>query len=300
MAEHGTAHIARALIANGVIAVAKGAAAVATGSGAMLAEAIHSAADCGNQALLFLGLKSAKRPATAKHPLGYGRALYFWSFIVALMLFSAGGLFSLYEGVHKLLHPEPLSRLGLAVTILVFSLGMEVWAMKLAVAEINRRRGKASFWRYLCDSKDSDLVVVFGEDFAAVLGLAAALGALLMAAATGDPFWDAAGTLVVGVILIGVAAFLSVEVTSLLLGESADEGVAEAVRSAVAQDPRLGEAREVISLQQGPGQVMVALKVGCRADLSAGELSRAINEFEARVRRERPEVRWLFVEPDLG
>ncbi|MBI5595834.1 MAG: cation diffusion facilitator family transporter [Elusimicrobia bacterium] len=300
MAGHGTAHITRALTANGLIALAKGAAAAATGSGAMLAEAIHSAADCGNQVLLLLGLSTARRAPTEQHPLGYGRALYFWSFIVALFLFSAGGLFSLYEGWHKLSHPEPLTKVWLGIVILAFSLVVEGWALAQAVSELNKRRGEVPFWSYLSRSKDSDLVVVFGEDFAACLGLAAALAALALAWATGDPIWDALGSMAVGAVLVVVAAFLAVEVQSLILGESADPAIVASVRAAVGADPRLGKADEIVTLQQGPGEVLVALKIACRPDLPAAELSSAVNEFEKRLRKERPEVRWLFVEPDLG
>lgn len=300
MAGHGTAHITRALTANGLIALAKGGAAAATGSGAMLAEAIHSAADCGNQLLLLLGLSSARKPPTEQHPLGYGRALYFWSFIVALFLFSAGGVFSLYEGWHKLSHPEPLSKVWLGIVILAFSLAVEGWAMAQAVSEINKRRGEAPFWSYLLRSKDSDLVVVFGEDLAACLGLATAMVALLLAWGTGDPMWDALGSMSVGAVLVVVAAFLAVEVQSLMLGESADPAIVSCVQAAVRADPRLVTVSEIVTLQQGPGEVLVALKVACRPDLPAAELSRAINDFEKRLRGERPEVRWLFVEPDLG
>lgn len=299
MAEHGTAHITRALLANFAIAAAKGGAAWATGSGAMLAEAIHSASDCGNQGLLLVGLRAARRPADARHPLGYGRETYFWSFIVALLLFTAGGVFSLYEGFHKLAHPEPLSKVWLAVLILGFSLLAEGWAMKQAIAELGRRRGRVPFWRYLGESKDSDLVVVFSEDFAAVLGLAGALTALLLAWVTGNSFWDSLGTLFVGVVLIAVAGFLAVKVKSLLMGEAADPVIIEAVHRAVAADPRLRRAAEVVTLQQGPGEVLVALKVVCVPTLAAADLSDAINDFEKRLRAERPEAKWVFVEPDL-
>lgn len=300
MAGQGTAHITRALMANGAIAVAKGGAAWATGSGAMFAEAIHSAADCGNQALLMLGLGQARRAPTEKHPLGYGRALYFWSFIVALFLFSAGGVFSLYEGLHKLRHPEPINKVWLAILILAFSLVVEGWALAQAVSELHKRRGDCPFWKFLGESKDSDLIVVFGEDVAACLGLAGALAALVLAWATGNPMWDALGTMLVGGVLVVVAAFLAVEVKSLMLGESADPAILAAVRAAVAADPRLGTAHEIVTLQQGPGEVLVALKVACSPNVSAGDLSDAINAFEKRLRAARPEAKWVFVEPDLS
>lgn len=299
MAGGGTAHITRALLANAAIAAAKGAAAVATGSGAMLAETIHSAADCANQGLLLLGLQRAKQPPTESHPLGYGRALYFWSFLVALLLFSVGGLFAIYEGTHKLLHPEPISRVWLAAGILGFSVVVEGWALSQALGEINKRKGKLTTLRYLRDSKDSDLIVVFGEDAAAILGLSVALVAVFLAHVTGNPLWDAIGTVAVGVVLIAVAAFLSIEVKSLLLGEAADPGIVQAVRDAVEADPNFSGAHEIITLQQGPGEVLVALKVSCDSALPAGRLSEAINALEVTLRAKRPECRWIFVEPDL-
>ncbi|MBI4422198.1 MAG: cation diffusion facilitator family transporter [Elusimicrobia bacterium] len=299
MAGGGTSVIVRALIANAAIAAAKGVAAAATGSGALLAETIHSASDCANQGLLLLGLRRARKPATESHPLGYGRALYFWSFLVALLLFTGGGLFSLYEGAHKLLHPEPIGRVWLGVAILGFSLAVEGWAFAQAVAEVDARRGGLPLLAYLRASKDSDLIVVFGEDLAALLGLGAALGALLVAQATGNPAWDAAGTVAVGVVLIAVAVFLAVEVKSLLIGESADPAIVEAARRLLESDARLRLVDPIVTLQQGPGEVLVALKLGCAPTLPARELSDAINAFEKRLRAERPEVRWIFAEPDL-
>lgn len=300
MAGGDTSHIMRALLANAAIAAAKGAVAALTGSGAMLAETIHSAADCANQGLLLLGLKRAARPPSETHPLGYGRALYFWSFVVALLLFLGGGLYSVYEGIHKLRHPEPISRLWLAVGILGFSVVVEGWAMHSALAVIRRRSGGLPVWRFLRESKDSDLIVVFGEDLAALLGLAGALAAVLLAHATGNPLWDAAGTVAVGAVLIAVASFLAVEVKSLLIGESADPAIVEAARAAAAADGRITGVREVVTLQQGPGEVLVALKIRMDPGLPAAQLSDAINAFERRLRAARPEARWVFVEPDLS
>lgn len=300
MSTSETGHITRALAANAAIAVAKATAAAATGSGAMFAEAIHSASDCANQGLLLLGLRQARQGPDADHPLGHGRALYFWSFLVALLLFSGGGVFSVYEGIHKLMHPEPLSRVWLAVLILAFSVVLEGWAMANAVSMISRRKGGLSFWRYLRDSKDSDLLVVFGEDLAALLGLTCALAAVLLAHCTGDPMWDALGSVAVGGVLIAVAVFLAVKVQSLLLGEAADPVLVEAARQAAAADPRLKAVGHIMTLQQGPGEVVVVLKIACDPGLPASELSDAINAFEARLRAARPDARWVFVEPDLG
>jgi cation diffusion facilitator family transporter len=214
-AEHSTKHILRSLAVNLVIALAKGFAALLTGSGAMLAEAIHSGADCSNQLLLLLGVQQSRRPADDAHPLGYGRALYFWSFLVALLLFTGGGVFSIHEGVHKLAHPEPIEHVEIALGILGFSLLLEGGSTFSNIREMNRRRGQTRFLRYLRESKDSDLVVIFGENAAASLGLVAAMIALGTAWATGDADFDAIGSITIGVILVGVALFLAVEIKSL-------------------------------------------------------------------------------------
>ncbi|HJV10416.1 MAG TPA: cation diffusion facilitator family transporter, partial [Burkholderiales bacterium] len=194
-----------ALGANLAIAVAKTGAAVTTGSSAMLAEAIHSYADAGNQVLLLWGMKQAKRPPSPEYPLGWGKAVYFWSFIVALVLFSMGGLFSLYEGWHKLLHPAELSYPWVAVGILVFGLAAETVSMRAALQEVNKVRGERSHWQWFRTSRQSELVVILGEDFAALVGLALALIAVLMTMLTGNPMWDGLGSMWIGVVLIGVA-----------------------------------------------------------------------------------------------
>lgn len=295
-----TSHILQSLATNGVIAAAKFTAAFFTGSGAMLAEAIHSGADCGNQILLLIGVKEGRRPPDAKHPLGYGRNVYFWSFMVALLLFSGGGVFSIYEGIHKLREePHALDHVGWALGILGFSLALESWATWGNVKELNKRRGATPFLRFLSDTKDSDLVVVFGENAAAVLGLAIALGAIGYAKVTGDTRADAIGSLLVGIVLVGVAVFLAREVKSLLVGEAADAAISEAAKKLAVANACIEEVLECITMQQGPGEVVVALKVRCAANLSAHDLSRAINDFEAALRKERPEAKFIFVEPDL-
>lgn len=299
MAGNSTSHIIQSLIANAVIAAAKGVAALFTGSGAMLAETLHTVADCGNQLLLLLGVNRARRPPDAKHPLGYGRDLYFWSFMVALLLFSGGGMFSIYEGVHKLRHPEPVTRVWLGLSILGFSLLIEGWATIGNVREMNKRRGARTLFNYLRSTKDSDLVVVFGENSAAVIGLVLALAALGVASLTDDGRWDAAGSLAIGVVLILVAVFLAVEVKALLVGEAGDPEIEAAALALVARHPNVQELMRTITVQQGPGEVMVAMKVRMLATLSAGEVCAAINAFERDLKAQRPEVRWCFVEPDV-
>lgn len=298
--DHSTAHILQSLVANSLIALIKGVAAVFTGSGAMLAETIHSAADCGNQLLLLMGVKRARKPPDDTHPLGYGRALYFWSFMVALLLFTGGGVFSIYEGVHKMQHPEPLEKVWLGLVILGVSLLIEGAATASNLREMKRRRGEVPLFRYLRQTKDSDLVVVFGENAAATLGLALAMLTLLAAWGTGDARLDGLGSLLIGVVLIGVAVFLAIEVKSLLVGERADPAVEASLRALVATRPAFAALLRVLTVQQGPGEVMLAAKVRMAPELSAAELVAAINELEAALQERHPEVRWCFVEPDVG
>jgi cation diffusion facilitator family transporter len=296
----GVGYIIRALVANFLIACAKGVAAFITGSGAMLAETLHSLSDCANQGLLILGVKRAKKPADDRHPLGYGRSLYFWSFMVAILLFLGGGAYSIYEGVHKLQHPEPISSPYIAVGVLVFALAIEGWAMAGALKAINERKGDRTLWRYLRESKDSDLVVIFGEDLAACLGLALALIAVLVAWATGNATFDALGTLCIGAVLIGVAIFLAVEVKSLLLGEAADPTLLATVKEVAAEDVRIERVLRALAVQQGPGEVMLACKLQFKAELTGDAMIASINEFEQRLQTKVPEVKWCFVEPDTA
>jgi cation diffusion facilitator family transporter len=295
----GVGQIVQSLLVNVAIAIAKTVAAVLTGSGALLAEAIHSAADCSNQILLLIGVHEARKPPSQQYPLGRGREVYFWSFLVALLLFSMGGMFSIYEGVHKFARPEPIERFGVGVAILIFSMVLEGGATISNVREIERRRGSRGFFAYLKATKDSDLIVLLGENSAAVLGLSFALLALVAAHLTGDPRWDAAGSVAIGIVLVTVAIFLAIEVKSLLLGERADEEIEKAVRELARADGPIVEILSLISLQQGPGEVMLAAKVRISQALQGDDVAHAINRFERAVRERCPEVRWLFVEPDI-
>jgi len=292
-------HIIQSLLVNVAIALAKGLAAALTGSGALLAESIHSTADCSNQILLLIGVRQGRKPPSKEYPLGHGREAYFWSFMVALLLFSRGGMFSNYEGIHKFLEPESIERFPLGLGILAFSIFLEGGATLSNIREVNRRRGARPFFRYLKATKDSDLIVLLGENSAAVLGLSFAIVALVAARVTGDSRWDASGSVAIGVVLVVVAVFLAVEVKSLLLGERADEEIENAVRSLVNVDGPIVEILSLITLQQGPGEVMLAMKVRIGKLLQGDEVAHAINAFERAVRARCPEVRWLFVEPDI-
>jgi cation diffusion facilitator family transporter len=297
--EHSNAHIVQSLVVNAVIASVKTVAAVLTKSGAMLAEALHSFSDCGNQLLLLVGVRQSRKPPDGRHPFGYGRAAYFWSFMVALLLFLGGGVFSVYEGIHKFREPEPVENVWVGLVILLVSLVLEGASTLSNVRELNKRRHGKPFIKYLRDTTDSDLVVVFGENSAAVLGLVFAIAALALASTTHDGRWDGVGGIAIGVVLLGVALFLAIEVSSLLLGEAGPPEILEAAHATAKEIPQIERVLNVITMQQGPGEVLLHIKVAFVPTLSIGEACRLINDYEARLRGSRPEVRWVFVEPDI-
>ncbi|MBS0555930.1 MAG: cation diffusion facilitator family transporter [Proteobacteria bacterium] len=288
-----------ALGANFAIFVAKLVAALITGSGSMAAEAVHSLADCGNQVLLLIGMRQARRAASPDHPLGYGMVVYFWSFLVALLLFSIGGMFSIYEGIHKLDVHEPLRWPWLAVGVLVFGIVAESFSMWGCLREVNKARGERSLWRWFRDSRQSELIVVFGEDLAALLGLAFALVAVLATHLTGNPVYDAAGSIAIGVLLCVVAVFVAREVASLLVGQSADPAFRAELATFVRAQPEVEVLFNQITLQLG-ADVMVATKAKMRGTLSADDLIAAINRVEAAMKARFPEIRWSFFEPDVS
>jgi cation diffusion facilitator family transporter len=287
-----------ALCANAGIAAAKGGAAFWTGSGAMLAETLHSIADCANQGLLLLGMKRSQRPASAEHPLGYGRATYFWSMIVALMLFSVGGLYALYEGIERLLHPTPLKDPWIAVGILAFSVALEAGSLWGALKIIREQRGSRTFWEWFRITRQSELMVIAGEDIAALLGLVFALAAVLVAIATGNPLFDALGSLAIGTLLIVVAIVIMREIKGMIVGESADPLVHAAIEQFVAARPEVEAVLNLITLQWGE-RVVVAAKVRMREPASAAHLVEQVNACEAALRQRFPEVSWIFFEPDV-
>jgi len=286
-----------ALGANFGIAVAKTVAAVITKSGSMLAEAIHSYADCGNQALLLLGMKAAKRQADADHPLGYGKSIYFWSFVVAILLFSVGGLFSVYEGWHKLHSTEPLNKPEIALGVLLLGIVLESLSMAGCMREVNKVRGGRSWWQWFRESRQAELVVIFGEDLAALLGLTFAFFAVLATMLTGNPLYDALGSVAIGVLLIVVAFFVAVEVKAMLVGQSAEPPVREAIHAFIGKVPAVAQVLNVITLHFGD-DVMVAVKARFQGPATMEDLAIRINEIEAGLKHEFPQVKWVFFEPD--
>ena len=288
-----------ALVANFAIAVAKTTGAIYTGSASMLAEAIHSFADCGNQTLLIWGLREADRGPTADHPLGYGKAIYFWSFIVALMLFSMGGLFSIYEGVHKISSTEPVKYAWVAIAILSFGIVAESISLWGCVREINKVRGSKSLWRWFKTSRQSELVVILGEDLAALGGLAVALTFIGISVVTANPVWDALGSIAIGVLLLVVALLIGVQVKGLLLGQSAEPDVLVAMKKHLTDAPEVLELYNLLTQQLG-SEIMVAIKARMQPQGSEVGLIDAINRVEAGFRVAFPEVRWIFFEPDVA
>ncbi len=296
---NNTKHVIQSLAVNSLIVLCKGFAAFITSSGALLAETIHSFADCANQLLLLVGIKQARRPADDQHPFGYGTSVYFWSFMVAVLLFSVGGMFSIYEGFHKYGSSEPIHDVGWGIGVLVFSIALEGYATYSNIIEINNRKGEKSFIKYLRETKESDLIVVFGENSAAVLGLLIAIIALLASYYTGDSRFDAIGSVGIGVVLIFVAIFLSIEVKSLLIGESADPSIYENIKNIIENEKNITQIINCRTIQQGPGEVLVCIKIKCIPNIDASQISLLINTFEQKLRAAKPEVKWIYMEPDL-
>jgi len=264
----------------------------------MLAEAIHSYADTGNQVLLYLGLKQSLRPPDAEHPLGYGMLSYFWSFIVALMLFSLGGLFSIYEGVHKLNNPEALSQLWVAILVLILAIFLEGASLLGCLREIKLIRGERPFREWLKHTRSSELVVVLGEDIGAQLGLILALSFLILAAITGNPIYDAIGSICIGGVLLVISAFIASRVRSLLVGRSADPEIQELIEAIISEQEAIVRVFNIITIQYGPDTMLAAkvkMQPGIDIETAVGEL----NALERKLKENIPKLAWCFIEPDV-
>ncbi|MBA2739446.1 MAG: cation diffusion facilitator family transporter [Nocardioidaceae bacterium] len=301
-AEGGTKAIVAALVANLGIAVTKFVAFLLTSSSSMLAESIHSVADSGNQGLLLLGGKRAKRDATAEHPFGYGRERYVYAFIVAIVLFSLGGLFALYEAYHKWQDPHPIENWQwVPVVVLVAAIVMESYSFRTAIVESNRVRGERSWAEFVRTAKAPELPVVLLEDLGALLGLVFALIGVSLTLATDDGRWDAAGTAMIGVLLVIIAVVLAVEMKSLLLGEAATPAAVQRIREALVGDGGQGvtEVIHMRTMHLGPEELLVAAKIAVPANAQAVEVADAIDAAEARVREVEPVARMIYLEPDL-
>lgn len=300
MAGHGdtTKAILYAFLANLGLAIAKTGAALYTGSGSMMAEAVHSFADCSNQILLFLGLKQSQKPADEKHPLGYGKITYFWSFIVAIMLFSMGGLYSVYEGWHKLHEPGELNQIWIALVVLGFGIVLESFSLYGALKVVKEIRKDKSFMHWFKNTRNAELVVIIGEDTAATIGLAVAFVFVSIAAVTGDPVYDALGSICIGVILIFISIFIGWRIQSLIVGRSAEPELRELIDSIIEKDDAIDILLNSITMHLGP-EVMLAAKIKMKAGLSIEEAVKHINELEVEIKRQVPMVKWCFIEPDI-
>lgn len=297
---HGTNAVIAAFFANLGIAIMKFIGFAFTGSGAMLAEAVHSSADTGNQLLLLLGGKKSRKTADEEHQFGYGRERYFWAFVVALMLFSIGALFSIYDGIEKLLHPHQLESAQWAIGILLGAICLEVISFRTAIRESRKVKRDTSWWRFIRTAKNPELPVVLLEDLAALLGLIIALSAVVAADVTGDSKYDAIGSLAIGVLLGIVAIVLAVEMRSLLLGEAAHPEVQQRIADTIRQSPHVRNVIHLRTEHLGPDELLVAAKVEFSPDLTLRELADVVNDVEAAVRRNVPEARVIYLEPDIA
>ncbi|MFL6139046.1 MAG: cation diffusion facilitator family transporter [Frankiaceae bacterium] len=299
-ASGGTKAVVAALAANLGIAVSKFVGWALTGSSSMLAEAVHSVVDSGNQVLLLVGGRRARRAADEEHPFGYGQDRYFYAFVVSLVLFSLGGAFAIYEGVQKIQHPHHIDAPAVAIAILGVAVVLESLSFRTAFREAQPLRGDASWWHFIRRTKSPELPVVLLEDSGALIGLVLALCGVLLTVATGDGAWDGIGTLCIGLLLAGIAVVLSGEMKSLLIGEGAARGQVEAIRSALVGDG--GTFSRVIHLRTlhlGPDELLVAAKLAVEPSLELPQVASAIDRAEARVRSAVPIARLIYIEPDV-
>jgi cation diffusion facilitator family transporter len=297
---HGTKAVIAAMLANASIAVAKFVGFLLTRSASMLAESVHSVADTANQGLLLLGGRKARREATPQHPFGYGRERYFWSFVVALMLFSLGGLFATFEGIEKIRHPHELESPEIAVGILLFSILAEAFSFRTAIGEaLHIKSPDIGWWRFIRRSKQPELPVVLLEDFGALVGLVLALAAVTTSLITDDAMWDGIGTLAIGILLLIIASILAVEMKSLLMGESASDADVARISAAIEVEPSVTRLLHMRTQHLGPDELLVAAKVELVDGLSMVEVTEAVNRIETSVRRAVPATRIMYLEPDI-
>ena len=291
--------ILAAFVANLFIAVVKFAVAFLTASSAILAEAIHSTADTLNQVLLFVGIKKAAKKADELHPFGFSGEAYFWSFIVAIILFTTGAIFSIYEGIHKLRHPAPVNHIQYARLVLVVAIIAEFFSLRIAFKKINIERGQAGIVTYLRQSKKAELIVVFLEDSAALIGLAIALAALLLEHFTGIFFFDGLASILIGILLAVTALFMGNETKSLLLGESADPAMLRKIRTLLLKEDSIARVIHIRSLHLGAEDILLAVKAEFNEHLNIQQICVLINGLEKDIRAQFPAVNKIFIEPDI-
>lgn len=297
--EGGTKAVVAAALANLGIAVSKFVAFLLTGSSSMLSEAVHSLADTGNQGLLLFGQRRSRRSPDAEHQFGYGRARYVYAFLVAIILFLLGGVFSIYEGVHKIQHPEDLNRPGIAFAVLLVAIGLEGMSFRTALIEANKARKGSGLIEFIRRTRQPELPVVLLEDLGALIGLVFALFGVTMATVTGDGRWDGVGAMAVGVLLLVIAVFLAFEMSSMLVGESALPEQEALITEAITGTPGISRMISLRTVHTGPDELLVAVKIGIADAESPRHLVDSINEAERRVRARVPAARYIYLEPDL-
>ena len=295
----GTKAVITAMLANGGIAIAKFVAYIVTGSGAMLAESIHSVADTSNQALLLLGGKRAQRIADDRHQFGYGRERYFWAFVVAMVLFALGGVFSIYEGISKIREPHALESLGWAIGVLLLAIALEGFAFRTAIVESLKVKGDRSWWQFIRKSRSPELPVILLEDAGALIGLFLALGGVGLTVLTGDPLWDGLGTLCIGFLLVVISIVLTIEMKSLLIGEAATPEHVTALTTAVRRVSTVNRIIDLRTQHIGPEELLVAAKIEFDRSLTNPQISDAVDEVEGVLRRAVPLEMQIYLEPDL-
>ena len=294
-----TKAIVAAMVANAGIAIAKFVAFLVTGSASMAAESIHSVADTSNQGLLLLGGKRAQKIADDEHQFGYGRERYFWSFIVALVLFSLGGVYSLYEGIDKVRHPHELESIGWAIGVLLVGIVLESFSFRTAFVEANKVRGDRTWWQYIRTSRSPELPVVLLEDIGALVGLVLALTGVSLYAITGNEVWDGIGTVSIGVLLLAIAIVLTIEMKSLLIGEAATDHHVRAIRLAAERSPSITRIIDLRTQHIGPDELLVAGKLEFDVSLTSVQIADAIDATEGEMRRAVPIATRIYLEPDV-
>jgi len=295
---NSTKAILYAFFANLGLAFTKLGAAFYTSSGSLLAEAIHSFADCSNQILLFIGLKQSNKPADEEHPLGYGKVIYFWSFIVAILLFSVGGLYSVYEGWHKLHHPEELKHIWVALLVLAFGIVLESSALYGALKVVKKIRQGTTLSQWLKNTRNAELVVILAEDTAAILGLIVAFIFVSIAGITGNSTYDALGSISIGFILITISIFCGWRIKELIIGRSAEPELTKLIDLIINKDNSIEKLLNTLTIQFGP-DIMLAAKLKMKPGLSIEETVKEINELEDEIQKQVPAVKWCFIEPDI-
>jgi len=292
--------IIAALIGNTAISITKFIAASITGSSAMLSEGIHSLVDTGNQGLLLFGMKQAQKPPDEAFPFGHGKEIYFWSFVVAILIFAVGAGVSLYEGIHHMIHPEPIESPYINYIVLGLAIVFEGGALMFALKEFNRARGKLGYVEAVQRGKDPSLFVVLFEDSAAMLGLVVAMTGIFLAQLTGLAWFDGLASVIIGLILGGTAWWLAYETKGLLIGEAANKKVIQGIRSLTSEIPHIDQVNEVLTMHMGPDFVLVNISADFNDNVQAGEVEKAIAQLDTKIKERFPEVKRVFVEAEAG